>query len=35
MRPLDSWVTNYHQEMLSLSKSDLSEYSEKSRLCFF
>ena len=29
MRPFEWWVTQYHQIMLSLSKSGLSEYAEK------
>ena len=29
MRPFQWWVTQYHEIILSLSKFDLSEYSEK------
>ena len=31
MRPFESWVTQYHENILSFSKFDMSEYSEKPR----
>ena len=35
MRHFEKWVTQYHEIILSLSKFDLSEYSEKTRFWVF